>query len=305
MKSSKTILVTGGNGHIGFNVLKEVVKKYKNVYVLGRRISNKLAILIKENNVNIIKCDITDAESLSRFKNDFEKIDVVIHLAAFVPKTKEADNTDTAMKINLIGTMNLAKLVKNGSKFIFISTCEVYGVPKTAIIREEHPLNPLSYYGKSKANAELFLQSYSAKKEINLVILRLTSVYGPGELINRAIPNFISAAIINKSPIIYGDGSDKRDFIFIDDVVNYIIATIEQGFGVYNIATGKIYSIKEIAEKIIKIAKANVNVKFKEIKKHKMDYIFDITRAKEFGYTPKIEIDEGLSKEIGWFKYEK
>ena len=298
MKDPRNILVTGGSGHIGLNLLKEVIKKYENVYVLVRK-NDKLNSLTDK----IIECDITDSDCLLKHKEVFEKIDVVIHLAAFVPKPGK-DDEEQATKVNVDGTMNIAKLMKKGSRFVFISTCEVYGVPKTDMIKEDHPLESLSNYGKSKVVAENSLKEY-AKDRMELVILRLTNVYGPGEVMIRAIPNFIKAVAKGESPTIYGDGSDKRDFIYVDDAVGYIMAAIEKGSGTYNIATGKVYTIKDIAEKVIKIAKSGVDIKFEGIKKPRMDYIFDISRAKELDYVPKVDIEEGLSREIDWFKNEK
>lgn len=304
MKDSRNILITGGGGHIGFKLLKELIKKYENIYVLEKIVSKELDSLIKEKDIKLIECDLTDINSLKEFKRDFEKMDVVLHLAAYVPKTADADNEEEATKVNLTGTMNLVKCLKEGSKFIFISTCEVYGIPKSEVINEEHPLNPLSNYGKSKAAAETSLLDYSKNNKIVLTILRLTNVYGPGEIISRAILNFIKAVTKNETPTIYGDGSDKRDFMYVDDIVMYIIAAIEKGDNnIYNVVTGKSYTIKEIAEQIIKIAGADINIKFEAIKKAKMNYVFDSAKVrKDLEYAPKIDIDEGLSREMGWFK---
>lgn len=302
---SKNILITGVGGHIGLNLLKEVIKKYENVYVLEKSVNKELDSLIKENNIRLFECDLTDRESLLKFKSDLENFDIVLHLAAYVPKSRAADNEELATKVNVNGTMNLAKLLKKGSRFVFISTCEVYGIPQQETIKETHPLNPLSYYGKSKVAAENFLKSYAKENNMELAILRLTNVYGPGEVLDRAILNFVKAIVNNQSPVIYGAGSDKRDFLYIEDAVGFIISAIEKGKGIYNIGTGKIYTIKEIAEKIIKLAEAKVDIKFEECRKLNMNYVFDVSRSKELGYIPKTNMDEGLLKEIEWFKNEK
>ncbi|MBN1645257.1 NAD-dependent epimerase/dehydratase family protein [Candidatus Woesearchaeota archaeon] len=302
---SKHILITGAGGHIGINLLKSVIKKYENICILERCVSKELRSLIKDNNIKLIECDLTNRENLLKFQSDFEKIDIILHLAAYVPKSKDEDNEESAKKVNVSGTMNLVKLLKKGCRFVFISTCETYGIPRQGIIFETHPQNPLSNYGKSKVIAENFLKEYTKENDIQLVILRLTNVYGPGEVLNRAILNFIKKAVNKQNLVIYGNGSDKRDFIYIDDVVNFIIAAIEKGGGVYNIATGNIYSIKEIAKKVIELAGVNVDIEFEKRQKPNVDFVFDISRAKELEYTPKIDIDEGLRREIEWFKNEK
>jgi UDP-glucose 4-epimerase len=301
---NKSILITGGSGHIGTSLVKKIISLYPKIYVLGRKSNPELDILIKKNKIRFIECDLADNSNLSKYKNILDGVNIVLHLAAHVPKSQDEDNLSDAIRTNLTGTINLIKSLKHDTQFIFISTCEVYGIQKSGIINENSVLAPLSYYGASKVAAEVFLRAYAKKNGIKLKILRLANVYGPGEMIDRAIPNFIKSVIKNKSPTIFGDGSDKRDFIYVEDVVNYIIAAMEKGDdGTYVIATGKSYTIKEVAKKIIQLSKSNVDIKFEEAKKIRTDYVFDVSKAKKaFGYTPKIGIDEGLLNEIVWFK---
>jgi len=289
---NKAILVTGASGHIGSRLVEKTVELYHPVYVLSRRRSEDWS-----DSVTFLQCDLSD---VLEYKDTLKYIDIVVHLAAFVPKTK--DDFEQSVEVNLKGTMNLVRLMKEGSKLVFISTCEVYGIPEVDIIDETHSLNPLTYYGMSKVAAEKTLQIYCQRNNIDLVILRLTSVYGPGEVIQRAIPNFIKNTVKNERLVIFGDGQDKRDYIYVDDAVGYILASMKEGNGIYNIATGHSHSIHSIARKIIELSGKDLPVIYKSRKGVARDYVFDVTRAKTLGCIPKVEIEEGLRKEIEWYE---
>ena len=295
---NKPILITGGSGHIGLNLLKKVNKLYSPVYLLVRNTERRDA-----NGVKLIRADLSNKKEINKYRDILKKIKIVVHLAAHVPKKKGEDNFNICMQVNLTGTMNLVSYLSKGAKFIFASTCEVYGKPMKGRIRETHPLKPTSYYGLSKLLAEKALGGYCKRKGINLTILRFTSVYGPGEIINRAIPNFVRNVIKETSPVIYGDGSDLRDFIYLDDAVNSILASIKKGKNtVYNIATGSSNSIKDVAERIIKLSGKDLKIKFKKRKVDKIDLGFDVSRAnRDIGYLPKISLNQGLKKELMWF----
>lgn len=292
---TKTILVTGGSGHIGSTLVEKVVGLYPTVYVLSRRRNDSW-----NDSTIFLQCSLSD---ISEYKDILKHIDVVVHLAAFVPKMKD-DDFKQSVEVNLKGTMKLVRLLKQGTRFVFISTCEVYGVPETEVIDENHSLNPLTYYGMSKIAAEKTLQIYCKKHNIDLIILRLTSVYGPGEVINRAIPNFIRNVMNDKSPVVFGDGQDKRDYVYVDDVVGYILAAVRLGHGIYNIAMGRSYSIQSIANMIIELSGKDLQIVYKDREAPRRDYVFDVTRAKSLGYVPKVELEEGLRKEIDWYEEE-
>ena len=273
---SRNILITGGSGHIGSRLLETALE-------LGY----------------LVAAPRYDLPNMAEGKLDY---DTVIHLAAFVPKTE--DDFEQSVEVNLKGTMNLVRSLREGTKMVFISTCEVYGIPVMDVIDENHPLNPLTYYGMSKVAAENILRIYCKKNNIDLVILRLTNVYGPGETISRAIPNFIKSVMNNTDIIIFGDGEDKRDFIYIDDAVGYILAAIEAENGVYNIASGKSYSIRLVANKIIELSEKDLQIVYTDRETPMRDYVFDITRARSLEYVIETEIAEGLKKEIEWYEEE-
>jgi len=303
MSEINKILITGCNGHLGL-ALTEKVGQYTTPIIISKSTSAQLKQLIKEKKVTHLNLDLTKKDKLEKYRTMFSKIETIIHLAAHVPKKKDQDQIETSIENNLIATINLVQVIPQNSHFIFISTCEVYGPPTQTPITEEHPLNPTSLYGASKVAAEKYLQVYCQKKNIKLTIVRLTNIYGPGETIRRAIPNFILNALQNQQPIIYGTGEDQRDFMYIDDAINFIIETIkEQKIGVYNIVQGQSISIKKIAENICNLIDKNITPLTQTSTNPKIDYIFNNEKIKKhFTYQPQTLLEEGLKKEIEWFQ---
>ena len=301
--NQNNILITGCTGHIGLALTQKVSKDQKPV-VIFRNQSTELKNLITEKKIIPLQIDIAKKNQIEKHHPILEKIQTIVHLAAFVPKKKDQDRFEQSIEQNLLATINLIENTPKCTHFIFASTCEVYGPPTQTPITEEHPLNPTSLYGASKVAAEKYLQVYCQKKNIKLTIVRLTNIYGPGETIQRAIPNFILNALQNQKPIIYGTGEDQRDFMYIDDAINFIIETIkEQKIGVYNIVQGQSISIKKIAENICNLIDKNITPLTQTSTNPKIDYIFNNEKIKKhFTYQPQTLLEEGLKKEIEWFQ---
>ncbi len=305
--SSKKILITGASGHLGSYVVKMLVENgIRPLILLSQSSKNKevspINTMIEEHNLSSIAVDLGKELSAEEEKIQIklQEIDLVLHLAAYVPKKADEDNFKKCMDVNVNGTINLLKILKPNTKIVLVSSCEVYGSPITKVISEEHPLNPLSYYGASKVAAEKMSIIYCKKNQLPLTIARMTTIYGPGERIQRAIPNFIHNAIDGHNIIIYGDGSDIRDFIYIEDAAIYLIALLVEGREkTYNICSGKSTTIKEIASMIQSISDSSSKIVYEQRKKEKIDYIFDDSRIKEdISYKPQTKLEEGLSQQI-------
>lgn len=301
----KNILVTGGTGFIGSRLVKKLLRVNANVIITSRdvRINPEIKKLVEKGEIQLVQCDLTNQRELNKFKNIFKNVEFVVHLAAFVPKKIDEDDLSKSME-NIIGTLKLVSMFNSIERFCFGSTVEVYGKPIYCPLDENHPTNPLSYYGASKLACEKYLQVYSWKNNPPLTILRFASVYGEGETIDRAIPNFIKSVCVGKAPVIYGGGSDIRDYVYVNDVVDGIILSLKHGKNkVYNIASGNGLSIKKIAEEIIRLSGKNLAPEFRKTKKEKVDYIFKISRAKkDLHYLPKIRFADGLRREMKWFE---
>jgi UDP-glucose 4-epimerase len=249
-----------------------------------------------------LKYDLTKGDpSIIKKVNE---VDCLVHLAAYVPKSMRNDDGNKSIETSIKGTYNLLNDFRSKvKKIVFASTLEVYGLPITSPIDETHPTCPLTYYGASKLAAENYISVFSRDNEVKNIILRFSSIYGPGEIYDRAIPNFIKAVIRGEPPIIYGDGSDVRDYLYIEDAVRAIILAIQRDrLGIYNIASGEGISIREIAEKIIRISGKSLKIVFLPRERPLTRIVFDISKAsKELSFSPRTSIDEGLAKEFKWY----
>ena len=299
---SKKILVTGVTGHIGLELFKTLEERGYDVTALLRGSNEEATAFLQQHSPPFMVCDLSNKLEVAAQAKTLSQFTHVIHCAGYVPKKAAEDDLKRCMDGNLVATINLVETLAKNTHFIYLSTCEVYG-PTEMPLFEHHPLNPKSHYGMSKMMAENILQLYSARNALALTILRLTNIYGPGEKIERAIPNFISAVLRGENPVIYGDGTDIRDVLFISDAAEYVIAALEKKKeGIFNIASGRKVSILELAEKIITLSGEKVNIRFEPRSKMKVNFRFDVSRAQqELGYLPTVSLERGLQKEIEWY----
>ncbi|MCK4781681.1 NAD(P)-dependent oxidoreductase [Candidatus Parcubacteria bacterium] len=293
------ILITGGNGHLGRVLLKKISNRNYNIFVLDKEKSIK-----QVKNIKYIQADISQKRELYKYKNLFKKIDVLMHLAAYVPKEQKLDDIYKSIDINLRGSINLINLLKEKSKFIYANTLEIYTVFSKHIIDENLSNEPPSYYAISKLFAERYLEIICKKKNIKFVSLRFGSIYGPGEKIQRAIPNFIKSGIRNDDIIIFGNGQEKRQFLYIEDAARSIIKAIKyRKSNIFNISSEENINILNLAKLIIKISKSKSRIIFKPRVKEKRDLVFSIRKAeRELKFHPIFKLNQGLEKEIEYFK---
>jgi len=299
------VLVTGGAGFIGSYVVKRLIKLGYDVRVLdnfsrGKR--DNLADVLGQ--IDLISGDIRDQEAV---KKSIKGIDVVIHMAALVDVRESVEKPLLYHEVNSTGTLNLLYgSVKQGVKrFIYASTCAVYGNPVKLPISEDHPLNPLSPYAASKLSAENYCRAFSKSYGLKTTIFRFFNVYGPRKNINSysgVIIEFIKRIKSDKPPIIFGSGEQTRDFIFIDDAVEFVIRSVENDIeGVFNVGSGESTSINNLSELLLKIMRKehlkpiHTSPRPGEIKNSQAD----ISKAcKVFNYRPRVSLEEGLRRVI-------
>ena len=296
------ICVTGATGFLGSRLVDQLNQKDVNIFVIGRnvkRLQNK-----KLSNISYIEYDLNNPK-IEKILEQIDNIDCLIHLAAYVPKHGNEDDIGKSIQTNILGTMHLIDSIGEiTKKVIFGSTLEVYGLPVQLPISENHPTEPLTFYGASKLSAEKYLNVYLAKTGVKVIILRFTSIYGPREIYERALPNFIRSVIKNENLLIFGDGQDVRDYLYVDDAVKAIFLAIEKDCeGVFNIASGKTYTKKEVAEKIIRLSGKDLKLVFTHPEHKSTNFTFDISKAENvLSFSPDTDLEEGLSKEIEWYR---
>ncbi len=272
--NNKNVLVTGGAGFIGSNIVKELVKLNTNVTVLDNFSTGSLNNLKDViNRINIIYADVTNIFSC---KKAVAKKDIVFHLAALTSVNQSIQNPNLYYKVNTQGTKNLleaCRLCKNKIKFIFSSSASVYGTKNTLCSEDDTP-NPQSPYAKSKLDSEFLCKKYNQKYNLNTGILRYFNVYGKNQNPNgeyAAVVAKFKYNLINNLPItIFGDGKQTRDFIHVDDVAmaNILLATKEEMNGeIINVASGQSINLLKLISKLeTELNKKTTKIEFQPAK---------------------------------------
>lgn len=293
------ILVTGGMGFIGKHLVLDLLKKGNVVTILDNFLNSekKSTSSFLDKRVKIIEGDVTQIQDILNATKDQE---IVIHLAAKISVEDSIRNPSETFHTNVDGTKNvLAACEKNHiKKLIVASSAAVYGEGSPGIkLTENSELNPISPYGKSKSQMEHEIKKFISKHDMNCIILRFFNIYGVGQSSEYAgvITKFINRIALNQSLEIFGNGMQTRDFVAVQDVVSAIGNSIENGKnGIYNVASGKSITIKELAELMISLSSKDLKIEFLSPKKG--DIVFsqaDIDLAKnELKYFPKIGLKE-------------
>ena len=321
---TKNILVTGGAGFIGSNLCHYLTKQNFNVLCLdnfddfySEEIKlNNINSLLNENSFELIRGDIQDSELLKTiFENN--KIETVIHLAAKAGVRNSILNPSEYFDVNVNGTLVLLEAMKsNGVKnLVFASSSSVYG-NKNGKLKETDVCNEqISPYAVSKKTAELLNYSYHVNFNMNVINLRLFSVYGKNQRPDLVIHKFFNQISQNKPIEIYGNGETKRDYTYIDNVIeafyNSVLHFENQKKNVYeiiNIGNDKPISLKVLLGYIKEIIQAD-DIEFvtKDIAKGDAETTHaDINKAKKLlNYNPSVSLNEGIKRFYVWFKTKK
>jgi len=300
------ILVTGGAGFIGSHLVDRLVKYHQVVIV-----DNLSTGLIENINKKAIfyKADITDTKKM---KNIFKKEipEIVSHCAAIVNVRKSMVEPMSTINVNVLGSLNILECCREFGikKIIFHSTGGAcYGNPEYLPADEKHPTRPISIYGISKKTVEDMLFSYSQNYGLDYTVLRYSNIYGPRQNTSDevgVISIFIEAMLANKRPTIFGDGSQTRDYLFIDDVINANIIMLKKGKNeIFNVGTGKETSIKKIFDIIKNNLSSDIKPEYEKERKGDIKRIsLSIEKIKKFGWNPKISSEEGIRKTIEYYK---
>jgi len=302
------ILVTGGAGFIGTNLVEKFIDKQHNVIVIDNLLTGSkknLEHFFDSENFSFIEFDVQNHIEVA------EDLDYVLHLASPAsPKayTQYPINTLKAGSIGTINTLGLAK-AKN-AKYLLTSTSEIYGDPLVSPQPESYwgnvnPNGTRSMYDEAKRFAEAAVSSYNRIYDLDTRILRLFNTYGPKMKINdgRVVTNFIYQAITGNDLTIYGQGNQTRSFCYIDDTVSGILKAMESDNSeVFNIGNPNEITILQLAEKIIELTNSNSKIKFHKLPEDDpMQRKPDISKANnKLDWFPKVSLEDGLKKTIEW-----
>ena len=304
MLKNKKILVTGGAGFIGSHIVEKLVKDGLKVRVYDNFLrGNKLDDSINKE-IELIKADVRDKDKLDQSLKD---INYVFHLAAYLGVDIVAENPLETMEVESIGTYNLvsSSINRGIEKIIYISTSGVYGkVEIDKGVNEDFLIAPSTSYAIAKRYNEIYLKSVSTKYNIDTFSLRYFNVYGPKQDERMVVPRFFSQALKNKPITVYGDGSDTRDFTYIDDTVRSTLLIAEKckGNEIINVAKGDDISIQNLAKNIIKMTGSSSKIDNIKSPSHRFDFdpkkrCGDSNKLKKMtGYSPTTNLIEGLKK---------
>jgi len=321
-----TILVTGGAGYIGSHTVRKLIEKGYDVIILDNLSRGHIESIPE--NAHFENVDLLDEVNLEKAINKYP-IEAVIHFAAFAYVGESVENPGLYYKNNIIGSFNLIKAVNDSGikKFVFSSTCSIYGNPENIPISEKEPANPINPYARTKFMIENILSDFDASHGLKYVALRYFNAAGDsdngmiGESHNpepHLIPLVLHTALGKRNSIkIYGDdyptkdGTCIRDYIHVNDLADAHIKAIEylknENSTVINLGTGDGYSVKEIVDAARRIT--GKEIKSEIIGRRAGDpavLIADNKKAKNvLGWKPEYNLDRTLETAWNWHKNQK
>ena len=314
----KKIIVTGGLGFIGSNLIDSLLKK--NYYVINldkvTYSSNfyNTETFKKSKNYKFIKCDIKDKKLKKIIYNI--KPTGIFNLAAETHVDRSIDNPESFIQSNIVGVYNLLEIFKEFSKkyksrLIHISTDEVYGDVLKGRTSESYPYQPSSPYAASKAASDHLVSSYVRTYKIPAIVTNCSNNYGPKQHPEKLIPKLIYNILNNKPLPIYGKGTNSREWIFVKDHCEALIKVFGKGKvgEFYNIGSNKNLNNLEVTKNLLNISKKIIplgkNVKINFIKDrpgHDVRYALNSNKIKkELGWYPKTNFKNGLKKTFNWY----
>jgi len=317
----KTILITGGAGFIGSNFVKYIMNKYPKYKILildaltyAGSVDNLPQLLIgnASDRGEFWYGNITNANLVDTL---VRRSTIIVHFAAETHVTRSIYDNTLFFHTDVLGTQTIANAVckhKNTiERFIHISTSEVYGTALTESMDENHPLNPSSPYAAAKVGADRLVYSYWNTYKIPAIIIRPFNNYGPRQHLEKVIPRFITSSILKEPMRIHGDGSAKRDFVYVEDVCSALDVVMHADLNkvigeVFNVGSGKDISIGDIAKTITRVMQSSSSTTIVDRPGQVIRHTANINKIQNvLGWKPETSWVDGLNKTIAWYNANK
>ena len=315
MLKNKCILITGAAGFIGSS-LTERLLKHDNLLILLDNFNDyypgkekQLNEILREYSQNkdykLIKGDLVNPSTLTNIKDE---IDYVFHLAAQAGVRYSINNSSAVTYNNIVSTVNVFEYslkIPSIQKVIYASSSSVYGNPVYTPVDEEHPKNPISPYAVTKLCGETYADLYYKEYNLPITSLRFYTVYGPRGRPDMAIRKFFNLMRQNKEIFIYGNGTQKRDFTYISDIIDGLILAGEKDSAkgeIFNLGGSSPIEVNVLVEKMYSITKFQKKIRYIEKQKGDVELTHsDISKARKLlGFSPKVKIDVGLKNQYKW-----
>jgi UDP-N-acetylglucosamine 4-epimerase len=318
--SDSTVLVTGGAGFIGSNIIEKLITQNNKVICLDNLSTGKIKNIVNilnHDNFTFINNDIRD---INVCQNACKGVDIVLHHAALGSVPRSINDPITTNSVNIDGFLNMLTAARDNNikRFIFAASSSTYGDSKNLPKVEEIIGNPLSPYAITKYVNELYAKVFSDLYGLETIGLRYFNVFGKNQDPNGAyaavFPKFIKSLINHEAPIIHGDGSQSRDFTYIANVVmaNELAATTNNPKAlntIFNVAFGESNSLNDLTKELIEVLSqfdsevTKIKPQYGPIRQGDIkDSLASIKKAKELlDYNPQFDVHEGLKKAIKWY----
>jgi len=315
----KTVLVTGGAGFIGSHVVERLLAEGNRVVCLDNFDSfydpavkrANIRTALNRPNVRLVEGDIRDEPTLARLFRE-EPIEVVFHAAARAGVRPSIQDPVLYHDVNLNGTTRLLEAARSArvKNFVFASSSSVYGVANRVPFSEEDPADfPISPYAATKRAGELLCYTYHHLYGVPMTCLRFFTVYGPRQRPEMAIAKFTRLIDEGRPVPVFGDGSSRRDYTYISDVVEGVVEALghPQPYAILNIGGSQTTELRDLVAKIEKALNKKAQIEVLPPQAGDVPLTFaDVGKAKRLlGYEPRTSIDEGLKKFVEWYQEKK
>ncbi len=315
-------LITGGAGFIGSNLIRHLLESREDIFITcidnfdpfySEEIKQlNIADFKSNSNFRLLKYDLAKTAAKEFAEAITDPVDVIVHLAAKAGVRPSILNPLSYQQANVIGLQNLLDFCKEKkiTQFVFASSSSVYGINDHFPWKEDEQLLPISPYAMTKLAGEMLGHVYSKLFGIRFIALRFFTVYGPGQRPDLAIHKFTKAILSDKPITMYGDGNTSRDYTYVDDTIQGIVAAMsydKSNFEIINLGNNYSVSLKELINFIEKvIGKKAIIEQLPEQPGDVPKTFADISKAKQLlGYEPATKLNDGLGKFYEWFSQHK
>ena len=315
-----TYLITGGAGFIGSSLIEELLKQGNKVVAIDnfcdfydKKIKeNNIKELVKNENFKIYRKDIRDRQALKEIFDE-NNIDIVMHLAAMAGVRPSIENPVLYQEVNCMGTQNILEEMKahNVKNLVMASSSSVYGNCKEVPFREDMIVDfAISPYAATKKANEVMTHVYHKLFDMNVIMLRFFTVFGPKQRPDLAINKFTRLMLEGKKIPMFGDGTTSRDYTFIDDIVDGIIKSCnyvlenKNVYEILNLGNSSPVSLKEMINTIGQALEIKPDIEQLPMQPGDVERTYaDISKAKSLiGYEPKTTFEQGIKNFVNWYK---